>query len=562
MRKRRASSKLHEIDPDEILLDSSNLPRLDEYQFEGRLEQPIARRSLVTAGLVFIAIGTVLAARAWILQVQQGHAYSVLAEHNTLKDSVIIASRGLIRDRNGVVLASNVANAAHPEFASRAYLDQAGLSHLLGYVEYPKTDSSGQYYRSDYSGKEGVEAIYNDILRGENGMKITEENAVGTIESESVLQPPRDGSDVTLSVDSRLNTALYGFMKNLAAQRHFTGGAAVIMDIHSGEMIAITSFPEFNSSIMSEGTDTAAIEGYLSDPRQPFLDRAVAGLYTPGSIVKPFLAVGALQEGVISPDKKILSTGSISVPNPYDPSKPTIFRDWQPQGWVDMRQAIAVSSDVYFYEVGGGYQNQPGLGIANIKKYMQRFGFGTTTPGNPLLDAAAGTIPDPAWKALNFNGQPWRIGDTYNTAIGQYGMQVTPMQVVRAVAAIANGGYLINPTLLLGGNAGQTDARNLGFSNANLKVVQEGMRDSVLFGTSKNLNVPQVAIAAKTGTAQIGAQNQRENSWVEGFYPYDNPQYAFAAIMENGPATNDVGALYVMRQFFDWLPANAPEYLK
>ena len=228
-----------------------------------------------------------------------------------------------------------------------------------------------------------------------------------------------------------------------------------------------------------------------------------------------------------------------------------------------MRDAIAVSSDVYFYEIGGGYQDQVGLGITNIKKYMRIFGFGAVDVNNPLLQKA-GTIPDPAWKSENFNGDPWRVGDTYNTAIGQYGFQVTPLQMVRAMSAIANGGTLLEPTIISGDNESLTKTKNLGLSIYNIKVVQEGMRQGVtsILGTAANLNIPDVAIAAKTGTAELGTLKKYVNSWVTGFFPYDKPRYAFAAIMEKGPSTNTVGALYVMRQLFEWMAVNTPEYLK
>ena len=156
--------------------------------------------------------------------------------------------------------------------------------------------------------------------------------------------------------------------------------------------------------------------------------------------------MGALTEGVIDPYKKILSTGSISIPNPYFPDQKTVFKDWKAHGWTDMREAIAVSSDVYFYEIGGGFESQKGLGIVNIEKYAQLFGIGQKT-GIDLPDEKGGIIPGPEWKIKNFKGEPWRIGDTYNTVIGQYGFQVTPLEMVRAISAIANYGTLVTPAL-------------------------------------------------------------------------------------------------------------------
>ncbi len=550
----------NEIAPEEIFLDAGNLPKFDVYQFEGRLEKPISRRIIIITGAFFLLICLTLLARAYALQVNNGEEYRILGEKNSLRSSVIFAPRGLIEDRNGIALVSNKSNEVHPEYPSREYIAGSGFAHLLGFVSYPKKDTSGVYFREDYIGKSGVEAYYDALLKGQNGLKISEENALGEIESESVARFPRSGMKLTLSVDSLLQRKLHSLMRALSVERGFSGGAAALMDVSSGEILALTSFPEFDSTIISEGENDKSINEYITDKREPFLDRAVDGLYTPGSVVKPFIAVGALIEKIITPDKRILSTGSISIPNPYNPDKKSVFRDWKAHGYVDMREAIAVSSDVYFYEVGGGFEDQQGLGIGRLKKYFKLFGLGTAEDGNFLLDVA-GTIPDPAWKAEKFDGEPWRIGDTYNTSIGQYGMQVTPVQAVRAIAAIANGGTLLEPTVIKDGNRGRNFERQLGIPSEVLSVVQDGMRGAVLFGTALNLNVWSVEVAAKTGTAELGANKQYVNSWVVGFFPYEKPRYAFAVLMERGPHDNTVGALYVMRQFMDWLPTEAPEYI-
>ena len=303
------------------------------------------------------------------------------------------------------------------------------------------------------------------------------------------------------------------------------------------------------------------IQGYLSDKRKVFLDRTISGLYTPGSIVKPFFAVGALAENVIDPNTKILSTGSISIPNPYFPNQKTVFKDWRAQGWVDMRQALAVSSDVYFYEIGGGFENQKGLGIANIEKYAELFGIGEKT-GVDLGGEKGGVIPSPEWKAKNFNGEKWYVGDTYHTVIGQYGFQVTPMEMARAVSAIANYGSLITPHFILGDKNAENNITNINLNRGYFDVVQQGMRDSVLTGTSTLVNVPYVQVAAKTGTAQVGINKNKVNSWIIGFFPYDNPKYAFTIMMESGPSSGTVGASSIMRQLLDWMSTNTPEYFK
>ena len=233
--------------------------------------------------------------------------------------------------------------------------------------------------------------------------------------------------------------------------------------------------------------------------------------------------------------------------------------DWKAHGLVDLRHAIAVSSNVYFYEVGGGYQGQKGIGIMNIEKYTRMFGFGTTT-GIYFLGEKAGTIPDPEWKAKNFNGEAWRVGDTYNTSIGQYGFQVSPIQVVRGVAAIANEGVLITPTFIKADGA-PVKNESINLNPDFYTIVKEGMRLGVTEGTSAPLNFPFMEIASKTGTAQINVLKDEVNSWVIGFWPYKNPKYAFAVVMERGSKNNQFSATLVMQEFFNWLSVNANNYL-
>src|SRR5581483_9802462 len=553
---RRTNS--HEIAPDEIFLDSSNLPDFDTDQFEGRLEKPIGRRNLLYIGGFFILVALVFVGRVWNLQILQGAVYEKRSENNHLRNDVIIASRGLITDRNGVKLAWNEVASDQTDYSLRQYTDLGGLSNLLGYVKYPAKDTSGFYYRDTYLGADGVEKYYDKELAGSNGLKITETDALGNVQSQSLVEPPQNVKTLTLSIDSRVQNKLYNLIASTAENSGFTGGAGVLMNVHTGEILALVTYPNYDSNIMTTGAATS-VKNYLSNPSNPFLDRAVAGLYTPGSIVKPFLAIGALNEGVISPDKKILSTGSISIPNPYHPGQKTIFNDWRVNGWTDMRQALAVSSDVYFYEVGGGFQDQRGLGISNIEKYANLFGLGHDL-ANTFFDGPAGTIPSPEWKAKNFNGEEWFLGDTYHTAIGQYGFQVTPIQAARAVAAIANNGILLMPTILNQPSSGQTSTISIKDPN-DFTIVKEGMREAVTTCTVTALNTSSVAVAAKTGTAELGSAKQYVNSWVEGFFPYENPEYAFALVMEKGPAHYASGAPAIMRELVDWMSASTPEYL-
>jgi penicillin-binding protein 2 len=416
-------------------LDARNLPSFNTQQFEGRIERPISKNAFYALGILCVAACLIFLGKIGQLQIMRGPALAARSVNNTLRHIPVFAERGLITDRNGVELAWNT--------PTRSYITKSGFGHLLGYVGRPneKEVSTTEIHPDSLVGRDGAEKHFDRLLQGESGIKIEEVNATGEVLSDYILRPPTTGENLTLSIDSRLQEQFYKAIKEVVDQGIFVAGAAVMMDLKTGELIVMTSAPEYDPNVISTGSDRAAINSYLTNKNQPFLNRVIDGLYTPGSIVKPIMALAALQEGVVTPETKILSTGSISVANPYNPSAPTIFKDWRAQGWVNIREALAVSSDVYFYEVGGGYQNQKGIGIANIDKYAQMFGLGQPT-GLDFLTEEAGVIPTPEWKAKVFKNDPWRIGNTYHTAIGQYGYQVTPLQMVRAVSAVATSGKI------------------------------------------------------------------------------------------------------------------------
>ncbi len=558
IKKNKLKNKNSFVEPDEIFLDSKNLQNFDRQQFEGRIEKPIPKRTIWLLGILFILIVATFSTRLGYLQIHKGEAYFARSQNNVLEKAVIFTDRGIIYDRNKVELVWNKKEDNNP-ISIRAYLTP-GFSHLLGYVSYPTMDSSGNYWQGEFIGKDGLEKKYNDLLKGENGSKIIETDALGKISSENIVNSPKQGTDLVTSVDSRVQKELFTLIKSLSESRNFTGGSGVLMDVENGEILTSTSFPEYNSEILSFGKNASEINNYLTDKRKVFLDRNISGLYTPGSIVKPFFALGALAENVIDPNKKILSTGSISIPNPYFPDQKTVFKDWQANGWTNMMEAIAVSSDVYFYEVGGGFENQKGLGIVNLEKYAKLFGLGEKT-GVDLPDEKGGTIPSPEWKAKYFKNDPWRIGDTYHTAIGQYGFQVTPMEMARAVGAIANGGRLLTPHLLLNDTTNEKLFSSVDLNSSYFDTVHQGMRMAVTSGTASSLNVPYVQVAAKTGTAQVGLAKNKVNSWVIGFFPYDKPRYAFAVMMEAGPSASGSGAAAsIMGQLLSWMSTNTPEY--
>ncbi|TSD03053.1 MAG: Penicillin-binding protein 2 [Parcubacteria group bacterium Athens0714_16] len=550
--------KYSDIDPDEIFADSHNFPNFDKSQLEGRIEKPISKKSILGLGIVLLLICFVFVSKIWILQIKKGESYLIESEQNHLKKTIIFAKRGVVYDRNKELLVWNTKE-KEEDFYLRKYTNLGGFSHLLGFINYPLKDNSGFYYQEEVIGMSGVEKFFNEQIGGVNGSKISEIDALMNVKSESTIWPPVDGEDIVLSIDSKVQNKLYENIKSLSQSVGFSGGAGVIMDIKTGEIIAITSYPEFDSQIMSDGIEEEKIRSFVTNTNKPFLDRVNMGLYTPGSIVKPFMAIGALNENIIKPETQILSMGQIEIQNPYDSTKKSVFKDWKAHGWVDLKQALAVSSNVYFYEIGGGFGSQRGLGIEKINSYVKAFGLGEETGIN--LYESSGIIPSPEWKKENFDGEVWRLGDTYNTAIGQYGFQVTPIQMVRGVATIANNGGIVTPTVLFGD---QINVKKIPIDIPQkfFDAVKGGMRESALTGTAKGLNIVGFDIAAKTGTAELGTVKKTVNSWAVGFFPYKNPKYAFAVVMEKGPRDNVIGGVFVMRGLFDWMIQNTPEYTK
>lgn len=549
-----------QIDPDEIFMDSQNLPGFDTNQFEGRIEKPISKKVIVGLGIFFTIVTLIFVGRIWNLQIANGEYYLDRSVKNSLRHTLIFADRGIIYDTNNKPLAWNNPREHNEQFSTREYETDLGLATLFGYVTYPKKDSAGFYFDEEISGVDGLESIYDDYLAGENGLRIIETNALNEIVSQSTTDSPENGKDLFLTIDAEVQKAFHDSIKKIVDENGFEGGGGVIMDVESGDLAALVSYPEYNSNVLNDGEDDELIESYINDNRNPFLNRITEGLYTPGSIIKPFVALAALEEDVISPNKEILSTKEMIVPNPYNPDLPSIFTDWKAHGMVDVRRALAMSSNIYFYQIGGGFESQEGLGISRIEEYLRKFGFGQAVNVEGFNNQD-GTIPNPDWKQETFDDD-WRLGDTYFTAIGQYGFQVTPIQVARALSSVANGGEIIEPRIVKNFKDSGDVKRQLEVDQQNLEIVRQGMRDAVEYGTAKGLLYEDLDIAAKTGTAELGVSKAKVNSWITGFFPYDNPKYSFVIFLEKGDRSNLIGGVAAARGFFDWARHNKPEFLK
>ncbi|MBP6884521.1 MAG: hypothetical protein KBC17_01705 [Candidatus Pacebacteria bacterium] len=548
------------VEPDEIFLDSKNLPDFNTQQFEGTLEYPIRRSSLGSVGGLFLIALIVFASRLWYLQITNGSVYKHQSERNSLGREPIFAARGNIYDRNNVPLVWNNTVSTDMPWGERSYIQKGGFSHVLGYVDYPTKDRSGNYWQTEIIGKDGVEKVYNDDLAGANGWNIVERDIAGKVQSGSIVDEPVPGKNLILSVDARLQGELSRILSEQVATHGFRSASGIMMDATNGEIISITNVPEYNSGIMSLRKDTAKIRQYLTDKRSPLINRAVGGLFVPGSIVKPYIALEVLNQAVIDPLKKLESRGYISIPNPYFPDRPSIFRDYNPDnGWVDIRHAIAVSSNIFFMKVTGGYKEQKGIGIYNLNTALSRFGF-TSKTGVDLPGEKFGTLPNPEWKAERFPGEPWRVGDTYNTAIGQYGVQVTPIEIARSLSAVANRGTLVTPHVL---KDLKTETKKItDVPDSYYTIVHEGMQLGATIGTGQILSRLPFSAGSKTGTAQVGVGGKNINSWMTVFFPYEKPKYVFVVMLNDGPSISIASAQRSTYEFLDWVALNAPEYTR
>lgn len=545
--RRRKQAKDLEIVPEDIFLDSSNSSDLDKDRFEGRLEKPLSRRTYHSLGVIVVIMMLVLSVRASYLQIVRGAAFAAQSENNSLDSTELFAPRGVILDRNGVKLVQN--KERDDGSITRDYL-LPSMGQVIGYISRPKKDSKGNYYDTTQTGVAGIEAEYNEILSGVNGQILIERDALGKIHSSGTIEPAKEGAALTLSIDINVQKNLADAIERTATSKGFIAGSGVLLDVNTGEVIGLVSYPSYDPNVMSAGEPAATIASYNNSPGHPFLDHAVQGVYAPGSIVKPFISAGALEDGIITANTVIEDRGRLVVADPYTPGKEYFYNGWKALGPVDVEKAIAWSSDIFFYVVGGGFGDKKGMGIDRLAYWYSQFGFGSPT-GIDLPEEAAGRIPTPEWKRAALD-EPWYLGDTYFTSIGQYSMQVTPIQAARATASLVNGGNLIAPTLRLPDASVPTVVQStIPVTEESLRIVRSGMRQTVTSALAQQLNVPYLKVAGKTGTAETGTRNQYDNSWIVGYFPYDNPKYAFAVVLERGPAGSGSQAVNAMRLFLD-----------
>lgn len=590
-------SSIDEIAPEEIFLDSLAQKKEDDF-FEKKFEVPLSRNiSRIFFAFIFILI-SVLFINDFRLQVLERDKFSVLAEKNKFIIQKVRAERGIIYDRNLRQLVFNqpsfdlvaeksdlpkierekfktlkevsaiikkdfddlkkeIEESRGAEILVSENLDyqtllilETKIGELPGFQiknntvrDYPKGEIFSHVlgYKRKTGQTAGLENYYDEVLKEKPGEILEERDVAGNLISQKIVSLPESGKSLILAVDFQLQEKIYEELGSALENAGVKVGAAAALDPKTGEVLSLVSFPSFDNNLFSKGMLTEDWE--LIEKEKLLFDNAISGGYQAGSTIKPLLAVAALEEKIISPDKKIdvsEGTGKIIIKNRWDPSEFQEFTDWKIHGLTDMRKAIAQSVNVYFYTIGGGYGDQEGLGPSRIKKYLGLFGWGSKT-GIDLSEEKGGLLPDPEWKKTYFKekiNQIWYDGDTYNLSIGQGYLKVTPLQMAVSYLPIANYGKLFKPKLakgILDSNKNLVEEmkpeiiREGFIKDENLEIVRQGMRGAVTNGSCTDwLNSLPFPTACKTGTAQTGKIDYADgkdyfNAWAVVFAPYENP---------------------------------------
>jgi len=446
---------------------------------------------------------------------------------------------------------------------NRKYLKGKYFSHLLGYLgkikekEYQKEKEL--YTIFDFVGREGVEAFYEEELRAKPGIVKIERDAKGNVIRQEISSFPQSGKSLVLTIDSqlqqKLGESLEEGLRNLGLKR----GAGVVLDVKTGEVLAMVSLPSFDNNIFS-GEREEEIEKLLKDENAPLFNRVIKGQYLIGSTIKPFLALASLEEGNIKKETKISDEpGEIVIPHAYKPGIFYKFRDWRIHGVVSVREAISQSCNIFFYAVGGGYTNIKGLGPTKIKQWLSLFGFGQKTQID-LPGEAEGLVPDPEWKK-KYLKENWWDGDTYLLSIGQQYLKISPLQVAVAYSALGNGGKLLKPRVVKMlvdeerkpiKEFSPEILREISFKKENLEIVLEGMRWAVTgenspFASAKIL-YPLPAMA-KTGTAENS--KGKYTIWVSILFPYYDPKISMVLVAEDSPTLSLI-ILPIAKNILEW----------
>ncbi|MBT5632291.1 MAG: penicillin-binding protein 2 [Nitrospina sp.] len=458
----------------------------------------------------------------------------------------------------------------------RNYVFNDLASHTLGYLgEISKARLENvkdpTYKQGDFVGKNGLENIYESLLRGEKGYKEVEVDVSGRELKTLRKLPPESGNNLILTLDVRIQEELEKIMTATAEQN--MNGSAVVMKVQTGEIIAIVSKPSFDPNKFAAGISPKSWNDLVTDEWHPLQNRSIHGQYPPGSTYKIITALAGLEEGVIKPDTSIYCPGYFKLGRGR-------YRCWKKSGHgaVNLHDALVQSCDVYFYTIGHR------LGINTIAKYAKRFGLGSPTRLG-LSREKNGLVPTTQWKLLN-KKEPWQLGETISASIGQGYNLVTPIQQAIMMAAVANGGILLKPYLVkrIEDPERQTQKEfhpeitgQIGVNPDHLEQVREALRDVVngAKGTGKKSRLKNIIVSGKTGTAQVVRMKSneelekdevipvkyRDHAWFVAFAPYEKPEIAVAIIVEHGGHGGAMAgpiAGKIFKKYFKLYPPPAP----
>ena len=445
---------------------------------------------------------------------------------------------------------------------SRYYPQGPLTAHVVGYTGLVSADEledldPEQYSSTSNVGKIGIEGYYEKLLHGSVGIRQVQTNAEGRAVQQVSYTPPVPGSDLYLSIDVKLQAAAEKALGK-------ANGAVVAIDPNTGEILALVSRPSYDPNQFVGGIDPDQYAALQDNASQPLFNRALRGQYPPGSTIKPFLGLAALNYNVVNPFSDLMCPGYF-----YLPSNPNPYRDWRAggHGETNMLKAIAESCDVYFYTVAMK------LGIDRVHDFLTQFGLGQA-PGVDMLGASPGVIPSPEWKRKTMH-KPWYLGETVITGIGQGYMLVTPLQLAAATATLSMRGERFVPHTLhaigdpLSGVISDTTPQALPAIQVNTPgawdLITKAMMGAVTYGTAAALiGHTKYAIAGKTGTAQVHAKKLgvmgeedesdtpealRDHAWFIAFAPAQQPRIAVAVLVEHGGGGPTVAPL--ARQVLD-----------
>jgi penicillin-binding protein 2 len=450
---------------------------------------------------------------------------------------------------------------------SRDYLFGNMASHLIGYLgeinqsEMEKLDSQ-RYRGGDLIGKMGIERIYESHLRGEKGRNYLEVDVHGFEQKQLRVQDSLPGNDLFLTIDLDLQ---YAAEQALAGK----AGSVVVMEVHTGRILALASSPPLNLEEFVGGISRTAWQKLLDDPFHPLLNKSIQGQYPPASTYKIITALAALAERTVTPSTVVYCSGAMQFGNRR-------YHCWKKQGHgpVNLRRAMAESCDVYFYQVGLQ------LGVDTIARYAQSFGLGKRT-GIELEHEKAGLIPTAAWKLNRFK-ERWQEGETLSIAIGQGFNLTTPLQVAQMISIIANGGNIYRPQLIesIKGQDGETLMQFTPFLEGRVlsdEKILAVLRDTLVAavhdqaGTGKRARLVNETVGGKTGTAQVVRLEKfksmpehelpyqyRDHAWFTAFAPANKPEISVTVLVEHGGGGGSVAAP-IAREVLERYFATRPE---